>query len=78
MSQVRSYAPQSFKQHIFKQRGLMRLSDASAPHAPLSGAYVKVYTKLKSGEVRFYKDGYTDHRGIFDYVNANPARSPLD
>ena len=30
MSQVRSYAPQSFKQHIFKQRGLMRLSDASA------------------------------------------------
>ena len=34
---------------------------------------MKVYTKLKSGEVRFYKDGYTDHRGIFDYVNANPA-----
>jgi hypothetical protein len=34
---------------------------------PLSGVYVKVYAKMKDGAVRFYKDGYTDLRGKFDY-----------
>ncbi len=36
---------------------------------PVSRAYVKVYAKMKNGEVRFYKDGYTDPRGKFDYVS---------
>lgn len=36
---------------------------------PLSKAYVKVYAKMKDGEVRFFKDGYTDLRGKFDYVS---------
>jgi hypothetical protein len=30
---------------------------------------VKVYAKMKNGEVRFLKDGYTDLRGKFDYVS---------
>jgi hypothetical protein len=29
--------------------------------------YVKTYAKMKDGSVRFYKDGYTDLRGKFDY-----------
>jgi hypothetical protein len=73
LSRVLSYAPQSFKQHVFKQRGLLRVTDTSKEARGLSGVYLKVYVKLKSGTVRFYKDGYTDHRGVFDYVNANPA-----
>lgn len=36
---------------------------------PLSTVYVKVYARMASGEVRFYKDGYTDHRGRFDYAS---------
>ncbi|MCE9528447.1 MAG: hypothetical protein K8R36_20585, partial [Planctomycetales bacterium] len=36
---------------------------------PLSTAYVKVYARTKDGQVRFYKDGYTDHRGRFDYAS---------
>ena len=35
---------------------------------PLEGAYVKVYAKHNDGSVRFYKDGYSDLRGIFDYA----------
>jgi len=35
---------------------------------PLSKVYVKVYARLKDGQVRFYKDGYTDLRGRFDYA----------
>lgn len=36
---------------------------------PLEGAYVKVYARHSGGEVRFYKDGYADLRGEFDYAS---------
>ena len=36
---------------------------------PLPRTYVKVYAKMKNGEVRFLKDGYTDLRGKFDYIS---------
>ncbi len=36
---------------------------------PLAKVYVKVYARLQGGEVRFYKDGYTDLRGRFDYAS---------
>ncbi len=36
---------------------------------PLAAVYVKVYAKQKDGAVRFYKDGYTDLRGRFDYAS---------
>lgn len=36
---------------------------------PLEGAYIKVYARHQSGEVRFYKDGYADLRGEFDYAS---------
>ena len=35
---------------------------------PLPKTYVKVYARMNDGSVRFYKDGYTDLRGKFDYV----------
>ncbi len=36
---------------------------------PLPMTYVKVYARMKGGDVRFYKDGYTDLRGRFDFVS---------
>jgi len=36
---------------------------------PLPMTYVKVYARMRNGEVRFYKDGYTDLRGRFDFVS---------
>jgi len=36
---------------------------------PLPKTYVKVYARTKTGEVRFFKDGYTDLRGAFDYTS---------
>ncbi|MEM6279810.1 MAG: hypothetical protein AAF733_10050, partial [Verrucomicrobiota bacterium] len=35
----------------------------------VSKAYVKVYAKMNDGSIRFFKDGYTDLRGKFDYVS---------
>ena len=43
---------------------------------PVSKAYVKVYARLKNGTVRFFKDGYTDLRGKFDYASLNSSASP--
>ena len=40
-------------------------------HKPVPGAYVKVYMRTRSGEVKFFKDGYTDLRGRFDYASLN-------
>ncbi|MEM9280921.1 MAG: hypothetical protein AAGA96_03780 [Verrucomicrobiota bacterium] len=39
--------------------------------APLSKTYVKVYARMSDGSVRFFKDGYTDLSGNFDYVSLN-------
>jgi hypothetical protein len=36
---------------------------------PLPRAYVKVYARKRGGGVSFYKDGYTDVRGGFDYAS---------
>ncbi|MFN3191864.1 MAG: hypothetical protein ACE361_15235 [Aureliella sp.] len=36
--------------------------------AGVAGAYVKVYAEHSDGKVRFFKDGYTDLRGRFDYA----------
>ncbi|NNE92309.1 MAG: hypothetical protein HKN23_11730 [Verrucomicrobiales bacterium] len=38
---------------------------------PLSKVYVKVYSRFDDGSVKFFKDGYTDLRGKFDYVSLN-------
>lgn len=38
---------------------------------PESRVYVKVYARLKDGRTKFFKDGYTDLRGRFDYVSLN-------
>ena len=36
---------------------------------PIPRTYIKVYARLKDGRVTFYKDGYTDLRGRFDYAS---------
>ena len=32
---------------------------------------MKAFSRNKSGEISFYKDGYTDLRGRFDYASLN-------
>ena len=38
---------------------------------PIIKAYVKVYVELTSDEIQFYKDGYTDLNGKFNYIALN-------
>lgn len=41
------------------------------PGKPLSKVYIKVYARNRDGSVVFYKDGYTDLRGRFDYASVS-------
>jgi hypothetical protein len=50
----------------------------SATGKGLPKVYVKVYARLADGSVKFHKDGYTDHRGRFDYASVStPERQPI-
>jgi len=50
--------------HQYGQIRVQRASDKD----PLAATYVKVYARNRNGTVAFYKDGYTDLRGWFDYA----------
>lgn len=52
--------------------GQLQTTD-SKTHRPVAAVYVKVYGKYADGSVRFYKDGYTDGRGRFDYTSISAA-----
>lgn len=41
----------------------------TAQQQPLAKVYLKIYARLQNGQVQFYKDGYTDWRGRFDYAS---------
>ncbi|MCA9676045.1 MAG: hypothetical protein KC464_13485, partial [Myxococcales bacterium] len=49
------------------QYGQLRVVRASS-QAALPATYVKVYGRQRGGAVTFFKDGYTDVRGRFDYA----------
>lgn len=62
---------------LMENYGQVRVSD-TAGGKPLPKVYVKVYAKLADGQVKFYKDGYTDHGGRFDYATVStPERVPV-
>ena len=52
---------------VANQVGQVRVARASDQHA-LPATYVKVYARKHDGAIAFYKDGYTDLRGAFDYA----------
>ncbi len=61
--------------YVSESYGQLQTTDTES-HRPISTAYVKVYARYPNGDVRFYKDGYTDSRGRFDYtsISANDAK----
>jgi hypothetical protein len=50
-----------------------RLQATSGNGKPVERAYTKVYARHKDGTIRFYKDGYTDLRGQFDYASLSTS-----
>jgi hypothetical protein len=55
--------------HPIEDFGLLKIADKAGKI--LNSIYVKCYYKGKAGETKFYKDGYSDFRGSFDYASLN-------
>ena len=54
-----------------ENNGQIKVSDQNGKY--LSKIYVKTYLKEKNGKESFYKDGYTDLRGRFDYASLSSS-----
>jgi len=61
----------SLNVHVFENSGQLKVADKNSDKA-LSKVYVKVYAQIGSLS-QFWKDGYTDLRGRFDYATKNGA-----
>ena len=71
---AQAYHANTFKLTLSENYGRLEVRD-DTENKPVSKAYVKVYARLKNGTVRFFKDGYTDLRGRFDYASLNSGES---
>ena len=63
-----AYYSNSLALQMSDNYGQVRVTDEKGQKS-LSGVYVKAYAKMKDGSTQFYKDGYTDLRGRFDYAS---------
>jgi hypothetical protein len=67
---AQAYYANTLKVQMIESYGQLAVTHAETGK-PVSGAYVKVYAKRTDGTVKFFKDGYTDLRGRFDYASLN-------
>lgn len=63
-----AYYSNSLSVQLIENYGQVKVTH-STTGKPVAKAYVKVYARTDSGEVKFYKDGYTDIRGRFEYAS---------
>jgi hypothetical protein len=72
-----AYYSSALDVRMLESYGQLRVTDGAGGR-PLAKVYVKVYARLADGRVQFHKDGYTDHRGRFDYATVGtPGRAPV-
>ena len=67
---TQAYYANTLNVQMIETYGRLRVTHALNGQA-VARAYVKVYARQVGGKVVFYKDGYTDLRGCFDYVSLN-------
>ncbi|MEO8493847.1 MAG: hypothetical protein ABI614_02170, partial [Planctomycetota bacterium] len=65
-----AYYSNSLSVQLIENYGQLRVTGEEKGQ-PLPTVYVKAYARMQDGSVRFFKDGYTDLRGRFDYSSLN-------
>ncbi|KAF9577724.1 hypothetical protein BGW38_006880, partial [Lunasporangiospora selenospora] len=70
----RAYYSQTIAVQCLERTGTIRVV-TKAQGQPIRGGYVKVYAEMKQGDkvTTFWKDGYTDLVGRFDYAQVSTA-----
>lgn len=71
----KAYYAHQLSIQLMENFGQLKVTDKEKNQA-ISKAYVKVYARNSDGSVKFFKDGYTDLRGRFDYTTQ--SNYPLD
>jgi hypothetical protein len=67
-TQAHPYYSNSLTIQFMENYGHLKVLESAAGR-PVPTSYVKVYSRRKDGSIQFYKDGYTDPRGRFDYAS---------
>lgn len=69
IKQMKTYFSATLKVRVVENFGELKvfIHNEGGQDIPLPKTYVKVYSKKSGGAVTFFKDGYTDLRGRFDY-----------
>jgi len=73
LSRSAAYYPHSLAISMIETYGQIQIAGLHDGR-PVSSAYIKVYARHKDGQVHFYKDGYTDLRGKFDYASISTSQ----
>ena len=77
-TQAVPYYANAMDVQLIENYGQVKVTD-TAGGKPLPKVYVKVYARMADGQVKFYKDGYTDLRGRFDYASVStPELQPVE
>ena len=69
LKQMKTYFSATLKVRVIENFGELKVfvHNEQGQDIPLPKTYVKVYSKKAGNAVTFFKDGYTDLRGRFDY-----------
>jgi len=73
LTRTAAYYPHSLAVSMIETYGQVQVRHQQTAR-PVVKAYVKVYARQKDGQVVFYKDGYTDMRGRFDYASLSTSQ----
>jgi hypothetical protein len=68
VTRSQAYYPNSLSLQFIDTYGQLHVTSEKT-NTPLPKVYVKVYARLRNGQIEFYKDGYTDLRGRFEYAS---------
>ena len=67
-----TYFSTTLKISINENFGELKVTDQD--EKPIPKVYVKTFSKEKDGKIKFFKDGYTDIRGKFEYAQINSKK----
>ncbi len=67
-TKTQAYYSNSLAVQVIENYGQVKVTHQKT-NQPAPKVYVKVYAQMADGQVKFYKDGYTDLRGRFDYAS---------
>jgi len=74
ISKVKPHFSHNLYVKVLAEQGTIKVCSKTTGH-PLAKSYIKVFAKLTDGTVAFYKDGYTDLRGKFDFISLSADAS---